>query len=54
MSSAIASELAKGADMPEAVRKAKAYLTGAIKAGLNLGKGRGPLNHAWQNTISDC
>ena len=54
LSSAIASELAKGADMPEAVRKAKAYLTGAIKAGLNLGKGRGPLNHAWQNTISDC
>lgn len=54
LSSAIASELAKGCTMPEAVGKAKEYLTGAIKAGLNLGKGRGPLNHAWQNALSDC
>ena len=31
----------------EAVRLAKEYLTGAIKAGLDLGKGSGPLDHAY-------
>lgn len=51
LSSAIACSLALGNDMYEAVFLAKKYLTGAIKADLNIGHGRGPLNHAY--TISD-
>ena len=47
LSSAIASNLAKGHSLEEAVRLAKDYLTGAIKAGLDLGKGSGPLDHAY-------
>ncbi len=45
--SAIAAWLARGADVPEAVRLAKEYLTEALKAGakLNLGKGHGPVHH---------
>lgn len=45
LSSAIASNLAKGYDMETSIRNAKEYLTGALKAGLNLGKGDGPLEH---------
>lgn len=48
LSSAIASNLAKGYDMEESIRKAKEYLTGALKAGLNLGKGDGPLEHNYR------
>ena len=48
LSSAIASFLAKGEPLPKAVKHAKKYLTGAIKAGLDLGAGSGPLNHAWK------
>ncbi len=47
LSSAIACELAKGKNVEESVRAAKAYITGALKAGLNLGAGSGPLDHAW-------
>ena len=47
LSSAIAANLAKGMELEQAVRQGKAYITGAIAAGLNLGKGRGPLNHAF-------
>ena len=47
LSSAIASCLAKGLSLEVAVREAKKYITGAINAGLNLGKGRGPLNHLY-------
>ena len=47
LSSAIASYLAKGLSLEVAVREAKKYITGAINAGLNLGKGRGPLNHLY-------
>ncbi len=46
LSSAIAANMAKGADMEKSVKLAKEYVTDAIRAGLNLGKGRGPLNHA--------
>ena len=49
LSSAIASNLAVGKQLPEAVRLAKEYLSGALADGLNLGKGPGPLNHAYQN-----
>ncbi len=47
LSSAIASYLAKGMDLADSVWEAKAYLTGAIAAGLNLGKGSGPLDHMY-------
>ncbi len=46
LSSAIASYLAKGESVENAVRLAKEYLTRAIGYGLDLGKGRGPLFHA--------
>jgi hydroxymethylpyrimidine/phosphomethylpyrimidine kinase len=47
LSSAIACNLADGWPMEKSVERAKAYLTGALKAGLDLGKGRGPLNHCY-------
>lgn len=50
LSSAIACQLAAGHDIETAVKNAKAYITAAIGAMLNLGKGRGPLNHN-QNVI---
>lgn len=46
LSSAIASFLAQGNDLKEAVYNGKKYVETAISAGLNLGKGRGPINHA--------
>ena len=45
LSSAIASNLAKGYDLTESVKRAKAYLSGALSAMLDLGKGSGPLMH---------
>ena len=45
MSSAIAAGLANGMNMKTAVHRAKIYVFGAIKDGLDLGKGKGPLNH---------
>ena len=48
LSSAIAAHLAKGEEMSSAVRNAKKYVTGAIRAGLDLGKGRGPLDHIYK------
>lgn len=47
LSSAIASALARGETLTSAIRDGKAYLTGAIGAGLNLGHGSGPMDHAW-------
>ena len=47
LSSAIASHLASGYDMITSVRKAKDYISGALKANLDLGHGSGPLNHCW-------
>lgn len=47
LSSAIAANLALGDDMVTSVTKAKEYITGALKANLNLGHGSGPLNHCW-------
>jgi len=47
LSSAIACNLADGYDIKESISKAKNYITGALKANLNLGKGSGPLNHCW-------
>lgn len=45
LSSAIACGLADGLSKYESVKRAKDYITGALKAGLNLGKGSGPLMH---------
>lgn len=45
LSSAIACRLAQGYGLSESVRLAKDYLTGALRAGLDLGAGSGPLNH---------
>lgn len=48
LSSAIAANLGKGMDVKQAFIEAKEYLTGAIKDGLDLGEGRGPLNHLYK------
>ena len=48
LSSAIACSLAQGKSLEDSVRSAKAYLTGALRAGLDLGRGSGPLDHMWQ------
>lgn len=47
LSSAIATFLALGYEMPQAVERAKAYVTGGINAGkdVHIGEGHGPLNH---------
>lgn len=47
LSSAIASNLALGYSMEDSVKNAKAYITGALGSGLNLGSGSGPLNHCF-------
>jgi hydroxymethylpyrimidine/phosphomethylpyrimidine kinase len=46
--SAIAAHLAKGADLKDAVRDAKAYVAGAMRPGVPLGGGHRPLNHFWK------
>lgn len=50
LSSAIASNLAKGFDLFTAVELAKDYLSGALNAMLDLGKGCGPMAHSYDNT----
>ena len=47
LSSAIASNLAKGFTLAESVKNAKDYISGALEAMLDLGKGSGPLAHNW-------
>ena len=47
LSSAIAANLAKGYGLDESVRRAKIYLSGALAAMLDLGAGRGPMDHAF-------
>ncbi|MYS82232.1 bifunctional hydroxymethylpyrimidine kinase/phosphomethylpyrimidine kinase [Streptomyces sp. SID5474] len=48
LASAIASRLAIGDTVPDAVAAAKEYVTGAIRAGFPLGEGIGPVDHAWR------
>lgn len=48
LSSAIACSLAKGKTVYESVYAAKEYVTGALRAGLDLGKGSGPLAHHYK------
>jgi hydroxymethylpyrimidine/phosphomethylpyrimidine kinase len=47
LSSAIASYMAKGSEIEEAVKKAKIFITEAIRAGAGyqLGRGHGPVHH---------
>ncbi len=49
LSSAIASYLARGENLPDAVAKAQNYVAGAIIHGADVttGRGNGPLNHFW-------
>ena len=47
LSSAIASNLAKGFTLTESIQRAKDYISGALAAMLDLGKGSGPMNHAF-------
>lgn len=50
LSSAIAANLAKGFDLPTSIQRGKDYLSGALGAMLNLGKGRGPMQHNFNLT----
>jgi hydroxymethylpyrimidine/phosphomethylpyrimidine kinase len=62
LSSAIAANLAKGFALKEAIARAKAYLTDALNAQLNLGRGSGPLDHTlggvgvenWMHGVPDA
>ena len=47
LSSAIAANLSKGFDLATSIRIAKDYISGALAAMLDLGKGSGPMNHAF-------
>ena len=47
LSSAIASNLAKGFTLTESIRRSKDYISGALAAMLDLGEGSGPMNHAF-------
>ena len=50
LSSAIASNLAKGCTLEASVQRAKDYVAGALEAMLDLGQGSGPMNHAFNLT----
>lgn len=47
LSSAIAANLAKGFSLNAAVKRAKEYISGALEAQLDLGKGQGPMKHCF-------
>lgn len=47
LSTAIACNLALGYNLVESVTRAKEYVTSAIRDGLDLGRGNGPLNHSF-------
>ncbi|MFE5096919.1 bifunctional hydroxymethylpyrimidine kinase/phosphomethylpyrimidine kinase [Streptomyces sp. NPDC056638] len=48
LASAVAVGLAQGRPVPDAVRRAKEYVTAAIAAGFALGAGIGPVDHGWR------
>ena len=54
LSSAIASGLALGYPLEEAVERAKQYISGALAAMLDLGKGAGPMDHGWDLANRPC
>jgi hydroxymethylpyrimidine/phosphomethylpyrimidine kinase len=51
LSAAVAAELAKGMDPPDACVAAKRFVTAAIGAGLELGAGVGPVNPGWERAL---
>jgi hydroxymethylpyrimidine/phosphomethylpyrimidine kinase len=51
LSSAIATLLAGGQSLPDAVSGAKQYVTGALQHTFPVGHGHGPVNHFWQGTV---
>lgn len=51
LSSAIGANLARGMNIRDAVNCAKEYVYGAIKDGMDLGKGSGPLNHIYEGMV---
>lgn len=53
LSSAIACGVARGLSLSESVQSAKDYLTMALKYGLNIGKGSGPVNHCYKIMLGD-
>ena len=48
-SAAIATQLAHGKDLSDAIGTAKAYITGAIQHALDIGHGHGPTNHFFRS-----
>ena len=52
-SAAICACLARGADLLDAVRRAKAYLTGALQNADPIGQGSGPVEHFWNVTHAE-
>ncbi|MDO4854795.1 MAG: bifunctional hydroxymethylpyrimidine kinase/phosphomethylpyrimidine kinase [Coriobacteriia bacterium] len=54
LSSAIASYLALGEKLPDAIKLAKEYLTGALANDPHLGHGHGPVNHLWMMSRTQC
>ena len=47
LSSAIASNLARGFSLEDSIERAKKYIAGALSAMLDLGRGSGPMDHMW-------
>jgi len=56
LSSAVASYLAKGLSLNEAVEQATLYMQGALRAGAEykIGHGFGPVNHFYRLQVADC
>jgi hydroxymethylpyrimidine/phosphomethylpyrimidine kinase len=53
LSSAIASNLAKGYSLEDSIKNAKEYITKVLENEINLGSGSGPLNHGYA-IVSKC
>jgi len=51
LSAAITAGLARGLDINKAVESAEEYIDGAIRAAIGLGKGHGPVNHFFRQTL---
>jgi hydroxymethylpyrimidine/phosphomethylpyrimidine kinase len=49
LASAVAAGIAEGLTLRDAVERARRYVRGAIRAAPGLGRGHGPLDHAWQD-----
>ena len=51
LSAAIAARLGAGDDVSEAVSHAKGFVSGAIRRGLRIGRGHGPVNPGWRQAL---